>query len=233
MCPRTVTHMGHALRIADLESAQRPRERLSQLGPRSLTDAELLAILVGSGRAGMNAIDLAHNVIADRGGLGGLATASVQDLLRLKGVGLAAAARVCAMAEIARRTTDTAVSTAPLRTSADIAEAVISMFRDCTTERLVVAVLNRALRLVDMVVLTEGTSTHTTAPVADILRAVLIRNGSAFALAHNHPGGSVEPSAADLKATAAVRDAAVACGLRFLDHIVVAGTRWRSVTTLL
>lgn len=174
-------------------------------------------------------IELAHTVIADRGGLKGLASAAVQDLTRVKGIGLAAATRVCAMAEIARRTADSAVESAPLRTSADIAAVVMPLFRDCANERLVVVALNRSLRLIDTIVLTEGASTHATAPVADILRAVLVRNGSAFALAHNHPGGSVESSQADVKATACVRAAASACGLRFLDHVVIAGSPWRTV----
>lgn len=218
------------LRITDLEPKQRPRERLSTLGPRALTDAELLAIVIGSGRGGVNAINLAQDVIADRGGLKGLASADVADLLRINGIGPAAATRVSAVGELARRLGRDDPASVPLRTSSDIAAVVVPMFRDCRNERLIIVVLNRALRLLDTVVLTEGTSGHASTPAADILRSVLIRNGSAFALAHNHPGGSVEPSSADRAATDQLREAAGACGLRFLDHLVVAGSRWRSVS---
>lgn len=222
--------MGTALRIADLEVDQRPRERMSRLGARALTDAELVAVLLGSGGAGTNAIDLAQSMISSFGGLAGLAEADVQDLLRVKGVGMAAAARVCAAAEIGRRASAALDEDVRLQNSAEIAKVVSPLLRDAKGERLVVVVLNRALRLIDTVVVAEGTTTHASCPIADVLRTVLVRNGSAFALAHNHPGGSTEPSTADMVATEAVRGAAAACGLRFVDHLVVAGTRWSSVS---
>jgi DNA repair protein RadC len=94
---------------------------------------------------------------------------------------------------------------------------------------MVVAVLDRRLHVLDVISLGEGTAAHASAPVTEILRSVLARGGYAFALAHNHPGGSLEPSAADRRATEQVRAAAEACGLRFLDHLIVAGNRWRAI----
>jgi proteasome lid subunit RPN8/RPN11 len=81
--------------------------------------------------------------------------------------------------------------------------------------------------VLDVVCLAEGTTAHAAVPTADILRAVLSRGGQALALAHNHPGGSLEPSKVDRQATEQVRAAAAACGLRFLDHLIVAEGRWR------
>jgi len=94
---------------------------------------------------------------------------------------------------------------------------------------MVVAVLDRRLRVLEVVTVAKGTTAHATAPTAEILRSVLTRGGQAFALAHNHPGGSLEPSSADRTTTEQVRAAAEACGLRFLDHLIVAGESWRAI----
>ncbi|MGH3622517.1 MAG: JAB domain-containing protein, partial [Sciscionella sp.] len=93
----------------------------------------------------------------------------------------------------------------------------------------VVAVLDRRLRVLDVISLPEGSASHAAMPVAEIVRTVFTHGGHAFALAHNHPGGSLNPSQADHHATAQVRRAAEACGLRFLDHLIVAGEQWRTI----
>ena len=216
------------LRITDLPAAQRPRERLRRLGPDALTDAEVVAVLLGAGRPGDNAIALAHRLIDSVGGLAGLATATAEDIERVPGIGPAGAARIVAAAELRRRAAVARPSRAVSGT-AGVAAAVLPHLRDRPRERLVAAVLDRQLRVLDVVTLAEGTTAHAAAPVVEVLRAVFSRGGQAFALAHNHPGGSLKPSAADRQATEAIRAAAEACGLRFLDHLIVAGDRWRAI----
>ncbi len=215
-------------RITDLPHDQRPRERLRRLGPDALTDHEVLAVLIGSGRPGRSAIEVARELIMQVGGFAGLAVASPEEIERVPGIGPAAAARIVAATELRRRT----ALARPVMTvsGADgVAGAVLPHLQDRNRERLVVAVFDRRLRVLDVVTLAEGTTAHAAVPVAQILQAVLGRGGQAFALAHNHPGGSLEPSAVDQAATEQVRAAARACGLRFLDHVIVAGDRWRAI----
>ena len=216
------------MRITDLPVEQRPRERLRRLGPDALTDAEVVAILIGSGSREHNAIDLAHRLIASTGGVAGLATATVQEIERIPGLGPAASARIVAATELRRRA-GLVEPALPLSGSAGVAAAVLPHLQDRQRERLVVVVLDRRLRVLEVVTIAEGTTAHAAAPVAEVLQAVIARGGHAFALAHNHPGGLLEPSATDRTTTERVRDAAEACGLRFLDHLIVAGDRWRAI----
>lgn len=216
------------MRITDLPADQRPRERLRRLGSDALTDAEVVAVLLGAGRPDRNAVDLAQQLIGSVGGVAGLLTATVEDVERVPGLGPAAAGRIVAAMELRRRAALAEVPPAVFG-SAGVASAVLPHLQDRQRERLVVAVLDRRLRVLNVVTLAEGTTAHASAAVADVMRAVLLRGGQAFALAHNHLGGSLEPSTADRTATEQIRTAATACGLRFLDHLIIAGARWRAI----
>lgn len=224
--PRQVT--AARLRIGDLPAHERPRERLRRLGADALTDAEILALIIGSGRPGSNAVDTAQHLISSVGGLAGLGAVSIADVERVPGIGPAAACRIVAAAELRRRIS-LGQQPAPVSGTAGVAAAVLPHLQDRQRERVVVAVLDRRLRVRDVVAMGEGTGGQAALPVADIVQAVLVRGGQAFAVAHNHPGGSLDPSDADVRATARLRAAASACGLRFLDHLIVAGEHWRAI----
>ncbi len=228
MSPYPVRVGEKRLRITDLPAGQRPRERLRRLGCDALSDAEVVAILIGAGRPGSNAVDLAHELIGSVGGLAGLTAAHVGDIERTAGIGPAAACRIVAAVELRRRSALAAPGPA-ISGTAGVAAAVLPHLQDRHRERIVVAVLDRRLRVLDVIGLPEGSGAHAAAPTADVLRLVLARGGHTFALAHNHPGGTLAASVADREATEQIRGAADACGLRFLDHLIVAGEHWRVV----
>jgi DNA repair protein RadC len=213
--------------MAAIPTPQRPRERLLLLGAESLADAELVAVLLGTGGRGQNALDLAHDLLIEYRGPGGLAGAIPEELARRAGVGPAKAARLVAAFSLARRigAPDRGVQ---LRDSADIAEVVRPWLADARRERAIVVVCDTALRVRRAFVITEGSSDQCLLPVREILTAVLLHDGSAFAVAHNHPSGDVVPSAADEQVTAALADAADAVGLDFLGHLVIGGQQWAS-----
>ena len=215
-------------RIADLPPDQRPRERLQRLGPDALTDAEVVAILIGSGRPGHNAVETAQRLLHRAGGIAGLATMTHDGVQREPGIGPAAASRIMAAAELRRRAAQAKPMPGVMDT-AGIAAAVLPHLTDRHRERLVVAILDRRLHLLEVVDLPEGTTNHAAVPTSEILRTVIGGGGTAFSLAHNHPGGSLLPSHEDRMATAQIRAAADACGLRFLDHLIVAGNERRAI----
>ncbi len=214
-----------------IPSPQRPRERLMLLGSESLADAELLAVLLGTGGQGRNALDLAHDLLIDFGGPTGLARARPQELTRRHGVGQAKAARVVAAFSLARRIGPPAHGV-QLAETADIAAVAQVWLGDARHERAVVIVCDTALRVRRAFVITEGSSDQCLLPVREILTAVLLHDGAGFAVAHNHPSGDIEPSAADEAVTAALADAAAAVGLDFLGHLVVGGHGWASCLPL-
>ena len=216
------------MKVRDLPELDRPRERLLRSGAPALSDRELLALLLGSGLPGTDAIELAAELIADAGGLRSLAVADRHALKQRPGIGAAKAARVAAAFELARRAV-TADEVRRIAGSSDVALVVALYLRGRRHERVVVVVCDNSGGVLRVAPLTDGAADRLLIPVRDVLAMVLAVGGTRFAVAHNHPSGSVEPSAADLKVTGRLRAVAETVGLRFLDHVIVTETEWARV----
>lgn len=209
-------------------SSDAPCERLLRLGPGALSDAELVALVAGVEAQGRNDVALAHELIFECGGLHSLAVAYPEELTRSSGIDLTGAARLLAAFELAARAAT--VSTNRVVDSAAVTADLVSplLVRE-RREKLVVVVADAANRLLRVVPVATGGLDSSPLPVREVLHAVLRYDGRGFALAHNHPSGDPTPSARDREASAAVGRAAEAVGLRFLDHVVIGGSSWRSV----
>lgn len=218
-----------ALRMADLPLHERPRERLVALGPAALSEHELLAIVLRGGGRGVTASDLAGSLLSWGGGLRAIASARPEELVDLAGIGLARASALVAAFELGRRVgmPDERVV---LRGVEDVAKIAQHHLGGLLRERVIVLVCDGAHRVRRVVTVSEGGMDRSLVPVREILNAVLRHDGRAFALAHNHPSGDAEPSAADLRANGEVREAAKVSGLRFLGHVVVAENAWQEVS---
>ncbi|GGK41028.1 hypothetical protein GCM10010124_37360 [Pilimelia terevasa] len=217
------------MRIADLPSTDRPRERLHTHGPAALADRELLAVLLRTGAGpGDGAHELAAALLARYGSLAALARAHPAELTTLHGVGPAKAAILAAAAELGRRARRPAAA-AVIRGTSDLVSIAAPLLHGRARERLVLVVCDGRNQVTSCEVVSEGGAGRTLLPVREITVAVLRRDGAAFALAHNHPDGDVRPSAADRAATARIGEAANTLDLRFLDHVVLTDTQWRRV----
>jgi DNA repair protein RadC len=216
--------------MADLPQHERPRERLLRHGPDALTDRELLALVMRHGRPGESALDLATSLLVEYGDLAALARARPEELAIRAGIGTAKAAALAAAFQLGSRAREES-SRPVLRSAADVADAVQPGLAWLRRERVMVLVCDAGNRLRHAVVLTEGAADRALIPVREVLNATLRHDGRAFAVAHNHPSGDPTPSEADVRATAELCAAAKTVGLRFLDHVVVAGEEWRSVAT--
>lgn len=217
-----------AISIARLPLHDRPRERMLALGAGALSDQELLAILLRSGTRGVGATELAAGLLSNHGGVCGLASVTIEELAAAAGIGLAKAASLVAAFELGRRATHPGEPVV-IRSADDVARVARRHLDGQRRERVVVLVCDAANRLRRTVVVSEGSIDRSMVPVREILNAVLRNDGRAFAVAHNHPSGTCEPSAADERATGDVREAADVVGLRFLGHVVVAGLGWEVV----
>lgn len=213
--------------ITDLPRSQRPRERLCTLGPQALNDGELLALLLGQGRRGESAVDLALALLTEFGGVCGLASARPEELLRRPGVGVAKAAAIAAAFQLAARARSGAQTPAPLLRAEDVAREAAPLFAGARVERLLVLICDARNRPRQRVFVAEGAIDEVAVPVREILNTVLRHDGRAFALAHNHPSGDPTPSPDDRRASTLLAVAARTVGLRFLDHVVLAGDCWR------
>lgn len=215
------------VRMLDLPAGDRPRERLLRGGVGALSDAELVAIQLGSGRTGASAMEVSQSLLAHWGGTAGLAQARPEELAAWPGVGPAKAARLVAAFALADRL-GTPSGRLRLSKSQDIAGEAIRLIGRARTEQILLLVADGGLRLKRAEIIASGTAKSCPMPVRELLATVLRHDGVAFAVAHNHPGGDATATDADRRATEVLIRAAEATGLRFLDHVVVTDTDWRS-----
>jgi DNA repair protein RadC len=202
-------------------SDERPRERLARLGADALTDAELVALLLGSGTRGASALDLARDALATRGGLAGLVAAGAR---RPRGFGSARHARLTAGVEIARRAAREVLQRASVLTSPDAVRDYLRLALSARESEVFVALfLDSQHRLIAAEELFRGTLAQTSVYPREVVKAALSRNAAAVIFAHNHPSGVAEPSRADELLTQSLKAALALIDVRTLDHFVVAG----------
>jgi DNA repair protein RadC len=213
--------------MAQVPVTDRPRERLAQRGAEALGDGELLALLLSTGMRGIGAHELAAALLRRFGSVTAISRATVAELAGVAGIGAAKASSLVAGFELARR----AGTEQPARLlgTPDIAAVAAPLLHGRTRERLVVISCDAALRVLGADAVSDGAADQTLFPLREIIVAVLRRDGTGFALAHNHPSGDATPSDEDLLATQEVAAAAVTAGLRFLDHVVVTEHGWQAV----
>ena len=214
--------------LSALPEHERPRERLVAMGAEALSERELLALVLRSGRVGESALDVAGVLLARFRGLDGIARALPEELAEVAGVGPAKAAALVAAFRLSSLL-DRPPASLVLDRSETIAQVAFEHLGRLRRERVIVLVCDGANRLIRVIPVSEGSVDRSLIPVREVLNAVLRNDGRGFALAHNHPAGTADPSEADRRATEALRAAAVAVGLRFLDHVLIAGGGWVSV----
>jgi DNA repair protein RadC len=199
----------------------RPRERIQSQGAAALSDAELLALVLGSGMVGRTVIEVAHGLLVRHGGLGGLARASPHELCAEPGIGFAKAAAVLAGLELGRRAVgERPVPGRRIASADDIWSHLRARLAVCSVEEFWVLALDVRHRLLWESCLARGSLTGVEVHPRDVFRP-LIRGGAAAIFCHNHPSGDPSPSRQDLELTSRLRDVGALCGIEVLDHIVV------------
>lgn len=215
---------GKYIPISSWAEDDRPREKLAAHGPSALSTNELLAILLRSGSGGESALELARRILADCGNdLNGLARMGLDDLSgRYKGMGLAKAAAVVAAMELGRRRALAEAGVLPvLNTSLDIYNYLRPRLGDLDHEEFWVVLLAGGCRVKGCECLFSGGWDGTVIDVRMLFRRVLELKASAVVIAHNHPSGTLRPSAQDIALTRKVREAARLLDVALLDHLIV------------
>ena len=217
-----------SLTIAELPPDERPRERLFRHGPQTLSDAELVALLLGSGTAGASAIDLARELLGD-----GLARMSRRDwsvAKRERGVGDAKAARLAAAFELGRRLASQSDGDRdPVRDPLGLARGLVARYGHYAQERLGAIFLdakNRPIREREIYV---GTVNATTVSTRDVLRLALAEGAVSVVIFHNHPSGDPSPSADDILFTRQMVEAGNLLGVEVLDHLIIGMNKYVSL----
>jgi len=218
------------LSIKSLSENDRPREKLVTLGRHNLSDAELLAIILGSGSRNETAVQLAQRMLSENNNnINAIAKLSLNDLKKYRGVGLAKAVNIAAAFEIGRRRTSFESEERVKITSSKIAYEVLQKFlSDLPHEEFWVLILNRANNVVKQECISKGGITSTVVDARLICKAAIENNASSIILAHNHPSGQLMPSAEDKNITRKLKEALQLFDIALLDHIIVGDRNYYS-----
>jgi len=214
------------LAIRDWPESERPREKLMEHGSQSLSDAELLAILLGSGIQGRSAVDLARSLIDEFGSLRELLSADRTRLQSRLGIGPARYATLMAAVELARRHFREPLSrTSALNTPDSTRSFLLAQLRDKPYEVFCCLFLDNRHRLIAFEEVFRGTIDGASVHPREVIRQTMLHNAAAVIIAHNHPSGVAEPSQADEAVTRRLRQALALVDIRLLDHIIVGDGR--------
>lgn len=206
----------------------RPREKLERLGAGALGDNELLAIVLGHGRAHASALDLA-NAVLGASGLAALVRARHDDLTKVKGIGAARAAQVLAAIELGRRTlTRGTAMRQQLASPRAVAEYLLPQFGCRQVEHFGVLLLDTKHRLLRTSVLSIGTLDASIVHPREVFREATAAGAATIVLFHNHPSGDPEPSVDDAELTQRMVAAGVLMGIQVIDHVILADNRYYS-----
>ena len=206
----------------------RPREKLERLGAVALGDNELLAIVLGQGRAEASALDLANTILA-QGGLRALARARGGELRRVPGIGAARAAQVLAAIELGRRSLSRIEEArAQLRTPRDVAEYLLPQFGSRPVEQFGVLSLDTKHRVLRAAVLSVGTLDTSVVHPREVFREAASAGAAAVVVFHNPPSGDPEPSEDDVRLTERLVAAGILMGMEVLDHVILADVKYFS-----
>lgn len=218
--------------IKDWPEDERPREKLVKHGASSLSESELLAILINTGSGKQSAVDLAKKLLREYKSLRALSGLSVGDMKqrKFKGIGKVKAIVLVAAFEIARRLASPSKDDdAPIRTPDDVAQRYKPHLRDLKQEVFMVLCLNSANRIIQERTITKGLLNSSLTHPREVFREAILENAASVILLHNHPSGNLEPSREDIQITKQLVDAGRIIGISVQDHIIIGGNGFTSM----
>ena len=213
------------MNLRDLPAGELPRERLIARGAEALSDAELLAILLRTGRAGENVLELARGIVARfrETGLHEILAMPCAEFARIPGIGTAKAATVLAALELGRRAQQTAKSRPRIREASDVAELLRPRFRAEKREHFLVLPLSAKNEVLMVGDVSVGTLTNALVHPREVFEPPIRCGAAHIILAHNHPSGDPAPSAEDHRLTRVLKDAGALLGIPVTDHVIIGG----------
>lgn len=213
--------MDRKLSIKNWPEGERPREKLLRFGAESLTDAELLAIIVRLGYSGSSAIEVGRLIIDQLGGLCGIDRAHAEDILKIKGLGIAKTAQLKAAIEIGKRVRSRKVDFISFESASAVAEYCYPKFESKRHEQFIAFLLDGQNTLLAERLIAEGIPTQAEVYSRKVMEEALRFSASAIVVVHNHPSGEAAPSEQDIDTTRKLKQAADVLQIVMLDHIII------------
>ncbi|MEX0981542.1 MAG: DNA repair protein RadC [Bacteroidales bacterium] len=216
--------------IKEWSVEDRPREKLLKSGVQSLSNAELIALLIGSGTKEMNAVDLSRNLLASvSNNLHELSRLGPVELVKIKGIGTAKAITLMAAIELgSRKNNSYAEEKVSIKDSQTAYELLYPVIGELEHEEFWIIILNRAHKVIKTEKISQGGLTGTVIDTRMILKHALDKRATSLIISHNHPSGNKTPSEADINITKKIKNAAEIMDINVLDHVIVAGQTYFS-----
>src|SRR3989338_758163 len=214
------------MRIKDIALEQRPRERMK--AGNSLNDAELLALLLGSGVKGESAIDMGNRLISSNG-LDKINLLSLQELMKIKGIGLAKASRLVAAFELSKRVSSGKICEKIVKNPSDIASHYIEKLRDLKKEHFIAVFLDSKNKIIKDEVISIGTLNSSLVHPREVFKEAIKCSANSLILVHNHPSGNCEPSEEDHRVNKVLVETGNLVGIEILDHLLIGYNSWSSI----
>jgi DNA repair protein RadC len=231
--PEPLGNVRYRLSIKELPPDERPRERLKLRGPASLSDGDLLAIILNTGIVGEGVTDVAQRLLAQHGGLRGLFQMEVAELASIRGLGDAKSVRLKAALELGRRLAALSPDNRPqVGSPEDIANLLQIEMAALEQEQLRVVLLDTKHRIMGTRTVYQGSVNQAQVRVAEVFRDAVRQNATAIVAVHNHPSGDPTPSAADVSLTVELVQAGQMLDIELLDHLIIGQGRWLSLKRL-
>lgn len=215
--------MSDKLNINQWAEEDRPREKMASLGAEALSNAELLAILIGSGSVKESAVDLMKRILADcKNNLNTLGKMSVHELCQYNGIGEAKAITILAACELGkRRQKETPEERPDLGSATKIFNHMHPVMQDLDVEEFWVLLMNQHYRLIKKVRIARGGISETTVDIRILMKEAVLCNATIMAVCHNHPSGNLNPSRHDYNLTKAIQQACKLMNIFFMDHLII------------
>ena len=207
--------------VKDWPEDERPRERLMMHGPGTLSDAQLLAIIIRNGRAGRSAVDLGRELLERFGSLAGIEQAGIKEICAVPGIGRAKAAELKAAIELGRRHQKPNLAGASFCSSGDVAAYYRPRMKDLKKEMFRCALLDTKNKIIREEIVSIGSLSASIVHPRDTFKAAVRESAAAVIFIHNHPSGDIKPSQEDILLTRRLVQAGEVIGIQVLDHIII------------
>lgn len=218
------------MRVTDLPYDDRPREKLLLRGSQALSDAELLAVLLRTGKQGKTVVDMSRELLSKYQNLACMASASVSAFQNISGIGTDKAATLAAAFELSRRVFNQSKTILEKKVASpqDIADILIPVLRDEVKEKFLVVCLNSANKIIRYEVISVGNLNSSIVHPREIFKVAIDNNSANIILVHNHPSGNPEPSSEDIAVTKKLVEAGKIMDIQIFDHIIIADQKYIS-----
>lgn len=215
------------MRLKDISLSNRPRERLVSHGVSSLSDAELLAIILVKGSFNENVVDMCNRLIS-KYTLDKLSNCCISELQEIKGIGLAKACQIISIFELSNRYKVSKITSRSIRSSKAVFDYLSPSMSPLQKEHFVVLLLDSKNKIIKKEIISIGTLNSTLIHPREIFRSAIRENANSIILAHNHPSGDPTPSDDDCKITSRLKEVGELLDIKVLDHVIIGGDKWYS-----